>query len=313
MGTEIVLLDGFSNQHIAPGRRGGFVIPGWRLLKPKMMLFADCSWVPGSRTAHPQFLLPKKTSSLDVQGEALVKLQSPVAMRTHYEIANELVTSEPNRSFWPAAKCNFQNLSMFEVRVTTVASHFSLSTAPQTKVLAVDKEEEDELDKALSTMAKHASGSSQHRISKKAPPTGAAASSGTEQTSVDGSESESGASVVGAAPTSSVSKPKPPPAVSSFVWKLEELGVHEIEWGFKRRAKCYICKEPIEPKTHGRAKYAFHVKKFHAYVHIKVLHLIEHGFLAGALSSLQTAMASDPPPHIARQLEDAIRSVQKRL
>ena len=316
MGTELVLLDGFSSQHIAPNRRGFFFFPSWRLLKPRNMACAECSWLAADGAPHSPYLLPRKTSSLGVPRGVTVKLQTPIAMKSHFEIANELVTSEPNRDFWPACKVNFVNISLREIRVTAVATHFSVSASKLQKgTKPVAEEEVDPLDTALSDMKKlsipHAPS---RRVGKKAPPKAAGASSGTEHTSSgDGSGSESGIEL-----ESTASTPKPGPVVAAkatraFVWKKDQLGIHEIDWTFNRRSKCYICNKPIIPKAHLRAKYAFHEKKFHAYVHVGDLHLIEPAFLPGAVSSLRTAIASDPPADLAGQLDAALRAVSKRL
>ena len=284
------------------------------------MVSAECSWLAADGAPHSPYLLPKKTSSFGVPGEVIVQLQTPVAMRSHFEIANELVTGEPNRSFWPACKMNFLNISMCKVRATAVATHFSVSALQQQKQSQpVDAEEVDPLDKAVSDMMKlSVPQAPRHNVGKKAPPKGDGASSGTEHTSFDdGSGSESGVSLVNAAiagtPTPAPAQDTEAKPTSSFVWHKHQLGVHEIDWSFRRRCKCYICGKPIVPKEHMRAKYAFHVKKFHAYCHVEDLHLLEPEFLPGAVASIEAAIASNPPANLAGQFDQAFRNVSKHL
>ena len=85
-----------------------------------------------------------------------------------------------------------------------------------------------------------------------------------------------------------------------------------VEFGFKANAKCKVCDGSI-PRLTCRAFYAFHERKFHGYVHVACLHVMEKQFLPGALDALRAVEGLGPSDEIKAKVENAIRSVLKRM
>ena len=89
------------------------------------------------------------------------------------------------------------------------------------------------------------------------------------------------------------------------------MGIHEVEYSFPKKGRCFLCGEDILPKVHCRAKYVYHTKRFHAYIHVDEMHVLEKQFLPGGLRVFQEA--EEAPPNMQTQIDSAVRAALERL
>ena len=340
MGTELVLIEGADEGPgrglIAPGRRGRFVIPCWKLSRPTTMAFADTTWRVSDGHAHTPYLVPRKASNIDVVN-ALVELPHPCCtIRSHLELANELLTTSPGVESWQAYKVQFKNLSLRKLQGIKVATRFLLSAKPQPKnVVQQAADDNDPLDDSMADMFKFKDAASKKlsrtRVrAKSADPSAVGGASDSSFTSDFGSDSGSGSDAEsaisvgpvdpGAAASSTTTPPTKP--TKSFIWREDQLGIVRMDMSFKRKCRCYICGQDILPRKHWRGVYAYHTGKFQGYVHLSEFQHLEGRFFDSAITALESPETSPDLQHLVdaepelqaqvRQALHAVRSAQKR-
>ena len=76
-------------------------------------------------------------------------------MRSHFELASELLTTSPSVESWQAYKVQFKNLSLRKLQGIRVATRLSVSAKPQPKNVKQQADDNDPFDHAMADMLKY--------------------------------------------------------------------------------------------------------------------------------------------------------------
>ena len=241
----------------------------------------------------------------------MIELPGRPQVRSHWDVANELLANSREVDSWQAYKVEFKNVSLRQMQAIKISAKFVVSA--KALLANAPEPERDPLDKAMDDML---TASSSRRLTsrlrkKSADPHAVVLDDSSDDgghgsDSGSGSDSESAVSV--GAPD--IGAPGPAKPSTSFVWREEQLGIIEVEFGAKRKCRCYVCGNDILPGKHARGKYAYHTKRFHAYIHLHDFKHLEERFLDSALVALEAAVV---PPEFQRQVEQALKDVRRKL
>ena len=224
-------------------------------------------------------------------------IRTPTVFKSQFEIARELVLAASqagDSESWPLHEVRFENVSMLQVRVQSVANSYTVSTAfEELAKSSKEKTFEDPLDAAIAaSVAKPP-----RRISKKRKirnPAAPAAAPNSESEDSESSRASSSSSASGesvrvpeegrpAAAAGATAKAAAAPA-KAFFFRASDLGVlsDSMEFNQVRKSRCQLCQLDIERKT-ARVKYAYHERRPHGYCHLSCVHKLEAGFRTTAL------------------------------
>ena len=218
-----------------------------------------------------------------------VTLQAPLVFRTHFALAEEMLSKSVRQREFLLHHLEFEDVSISTVKVQRVLASRLISCASAKLTVVVDPLEQSLKDYLGPTQTRRM-GNKQSSIIEDS-------SSGSES---EHSSREDSDKDIHDQPER---KPVPPqhsaaesasiiarPPTSSFFWTEDQLGLRDIHIAPTSRSKCFICSREIA-RNDLRGSWAYHCRKPHRYIHGSCIPRVDGQRGQRALQIIETILA----------------------